>query len=157
MNYPVWYLPAIGGPTLIAIIAVTHVFVSQFAVGGGLYLVLAERKGLREKNPAILDFTKKFAKFFALLTLVYGSLTGVGIWFVIGLVNPSATSLLIHNFVFAWATEWVLFFLEILSITIYFYTFGRMDDRTHQTVGWIYFICGWLSLFIIDGILSFKV
>jgi len=155
MNYPVWYLPAIGGPTLIAIIAVTHVFVSQFAVGGGLYLVLAERKGLREQNPAILDFTRKYTKFFALLTLVYGAVTGVGIWFVIGLVNPDATALLIHNFVFAWATEWVVFFLEILAITIYLYTFGRMEDRTHQAIGWIYFVCGWLSLFIINGIIAF--
>ena len=155
MNYPVWYLPTIGGPTLIALIAVTHVFVSQFAVGGGLYLVLVERKGLREQDQALLDFSKKYAKFFVLLTLVYGSLTGVGIWFVIGLVSPDATSLLIHNFVFAWATEWVVFFLEILSITIYFYTFGRLDGVTHQQIGWVYFFCGWLSLFIINGILTF--
>jgi mono/diheme cytochrome c family protein len=155
MNYPVWYLPGIGGGTLIAIIAVSHVFVSQFAVGGGLYLVLAERKAIRENDPGILEFTRKFTKFFVLLTLVYGSITGVGIWFVISLVNPAATSLLIHNFVFAWASEWVVFLVEIVSITLYFYTFGRMDNRTHQVVGWIYFICGWFSLFIINGIITF--
>ena len=44
MNYPVWYLPSLGGGFLIALIAITHVFISHFAVGGGLYLVLAERK-----------------------------------------------------------------------------------------------------------------
>ncbi len=32
MNYPVWYLPSIGGGTLIALIAVTHVFVSHFTL-----------------------------------------------------------------------------------------------------------------------------
>jgi len=49
MNYPVWYVPAFGGGLLIAMVAIVHVFVSHFAVGGGLYLVLAERKALREK------------------------------------------------------------------------------------------------------------
>lgn len=44
---------------------------------------------------------------FLFLTMVFGSITGVGIWFVISVVNPSATSDLIHNFVFGWATEWV--------------------------------------------------
>ena len=40
MNYPVWDIPASG--LLIAFIAIVHVFVSHFAVGGGLYLVLTE-------------------------------------------------------------------------------------------------------------------
>jgi len=95
MNYPVWYLPETGGGSLIALIAVLHVFVSHFAVGGGLYLIYAEKKGLREQSPAILEFVKKHARFFLLLTMVFGSITGVGIWFIIALVNPAATSLLI--------------------------------------------------------------
>ena len=39
MNYPVWELPASG--LLIAVVSILHVFVSHFAVGGGLFLVLA--------------------------------------------------------------------------------------------------------------------
>jgi mono/diheme cytochrome c family protein len=155
MNYPVWYLPAIGGGALIAIISVVHVFISHFAVGGGLYLVLAERKGLRENNPGILEFTRKHAKFFLLMTMVMGGITGVGIWFIISLVSPAATSILIHNFVFGWATEWVFFVVEIVAIFVYYYCFGRMDSRTHQAVGWIYFISAWLSLFVINGIIGF--
>jgi len=155
MNYPVWYLPDIGGGILIALISIIHVFLSHFAVGGGLYLVLAERKGLRENNQAILDFTKKHAKFFMLVTMVMGGITGVGIWFVISLVNPAATSILIHTFVFGWATEWVFFLVEIVAIFVFFYCFGRMDPRTHQKVGWIYFIAAWLSLFVINGIIGF--
>ena len=155
MNYPVWYLPSIGGGMLIALIAITHVFVSHFAVGGGLYLVLAERKGLREGNRGIVDFTRRHAKFFLLMTMVYGSLTGVGIWFIIGLVNPQATSLMIHTFVFGWATEYVFFLLEIVSLVVYYYTFDRLDPKTHQLVGWIYFISAWLSLVLITGIIDF--
>ena len=92
MNYPVWYIPEVGGGLLIAIIAIVHVFISHFAVGGGLYLVFAERMGLREKNRAILDFTKSHAKFFLLMTLVAGGVTGITIWFIISLVHPAAKS-----------------------------------------------------------------
>lgn len=155
MNYPVWYLPAVGGGSLIALISIVHVFISHFAVGGGLYLVLAERKGLREGNPAILDFTKRHTKFFMLMTMVMGAITGVGIWFIISLANPAATSILIHTFVFGWATEWLFFVVEIVAILVYYYSFGRMDPRSHQIVGWIYFIAGWLSLFMVNGIIGF--
>jgi mono/diheme cytochrome c family protein len=155
VNYPVWYLPGIGGGLLVAIIAIVHVFISHFAVGGGLYLVFAERKGIREKSQEILEFTRSHARFFLLMTVVAGGVTGVAIWFIISLVHPGATSLLIHIFVFGWATEWVFFLVEIIAIFIYFYTFGRMDDRTHQAIGWIYFLAAWFSLFLINGIIDF--
>ena len=155
MNYPVWQLDAAGGGLLIAMMAVFHVYISHFAVGGGLFLVLTEMKGLREKNPAIVDFVRKHTKFFLLLTMVAGSMTGVGIWFTISLLNPAATSELIHIFVFAWGIEWVFFVVEIVSLFIYYYTFGRMDDRNHVRIGWIYFGAAWLSLFVINGIIDF--
>jgi mono/diheme cytochrome c family protein len=154
MNYPVWYLPATGGGTLIALIAILHVFVSHFAVGGGLYLIYAEKKGLKERNQEILEFTKRHARFFLLITMVFGSITGVGIWFIIALVNPAATSLLIHQFVFGWAAEWVFFIVEIAAAFVYYYTFGKMDDATHVRVGWLYFIAAWMSLFLINGIIG---
>ena len=155
MNYPVWYLPGTGGGLLIAIIAIVHVFISHFAVGGGLYLVMTERKALRENNPALLEFTRVHAKFFMLVSLVFGGITGVGIWFIIALVQPAAVSLLIHTFVYGWAAEWVWFLVEIVALMVYYYTFGRMDSRTHQKVGWIYFIAAWMSLFLINGIIGF--
>jgi hypothetical protein len=130
MNYPVWYLSEIGGGLLIALIAIFHVFVSHFAVGGGLYLIYAEKKGLREHSDPILAFTKRHARFFLLLTLVFGSITGVGIWFIIGLVNPAATSLLIHIFVFGWAAEWVFFLVGIIAILVAAYR-----QRLAVTVG----------------------
>ena len=155
MNYPIWYRPDLGGGLMIAIIAIFHVFISHFAVGGGLYLVLAERKGLRENDPGILAFTKAHAKFFLLLTMVAGGMSGVAIWFIISLVQPAATSLLIHVFVFGWAIEWVFFLVEIVALFIYFYTFGRMEARPHLAIGWIYFGAAWLSLFAINGIIDF--
>lgn len=154
MNYPVWFLPEIGGGTLIALIAVFHVFISHFAVGGGLYLVMAEKKAIREFSEPIMEFTKKHARFFLLVTMVFGSISGVGIWFIIALVNPAATSYLIHNFVFGWAAEWVFFLVEIAAAFVYFYMFGRMDSDTHLKVGYLYFFAAWMSLFLINGIIG---
>ncbi|MDP2104817.1 MAG: hypothetical protein Q8J76_02390, partial [Desulfobulbaceae bacterium] len=123
MNYPVWQLDFAGGGLLIALIATIHVFIAQFAVGGGLFLVLTEIKGRRENNRQILEYVQRHARFFLVLTMVLGSLTGIGIWFTISLLSPAATSTLIHNFVFAWAIEWLFFLVEIISIFIYTYTF----------------------------------
>ena len=155
MNYPVWELTTFGGGFLIALIAIVHVLVSHFAVGGGLYLVLLEKKAYREENPQLLDYVKKHSKFFLLLTMVFGGLTGVGIWWTIALLNPGATSSLIHIFVFGWAAEWVFFVGEIVALFIYFYSFGKVDRQTHLRFGWIYFICAWMSLFLINGIIDF--
>jgi len=155
MNYPVWYLPQVGGGLLIAIIAVLHVVISHLAVGGGLFLVLTERKAVLTKNSALLEYVRKHTWFFLLLTMVFGGMSGVGIWFIIALVNPAATSSLIHTFVFGWAIEWVFFIGEIVALLIYHYRFGKMDDKSHMKLGWLYFIFAWLSLFIINGILGF--
>ncbi len=155
MNYPIWQLDFFGGGLLIAVIAVFHVYISHFAVGGGLFLVLTEIKGYRENDPAILAYVRKHTKFFLLLTMVAGGLSGVGIWFTIALLNPAATSMLIHTFVFAWAIEWVFFLIEIIALFIYHYSFGRMERKKHLLIGWIYFGAAWLSLFIINGIIDF--
>ena len=155
MNFPVWFLPETGGGLLIAIMAITHVFVSHFAVGGGLYLVVTEHKARRENDYQLLEFVKKHAKFFMLVSMVYGGVTGVGIWFTIGLIQPDATSKLIHTFVFGWAAEWVWFLVEIIALLIYYYKFDSMDERNHLKVGWIYFAAAWLSLFLINGIIGF--
>lgn len=155
MNYPVWYIPLVGGPLLIAFVAIIHVVVSHFAVGGGLWLVLTEKKGYREKKKYIIEYVKKHTLFFMLITMVYGAITGVGIWFTIALIHPGATSALIHSFVFGWAMEWVLFVVEIVAAFLYFYTFEKISKKTHLMIGWIYFIAAWGSLLIINSILSF--
>ena len=155
MNYPVWQLEFLGGGFLIALIAIIHVYIAQFAIGGGLFLVLTEHMAHRRNDPNILDYVRKHTRFFMLLTLVAGALTGVGIWFTISLLNPSATSVLIHTFVFAWGTEWTFFVIEIVSIFIYYYTFTTLSKRNHLIIGWIYFGAAWMSLFVINGIIDF--
>jgi cytochrome c5 len=155
MNYPVWPLDFAGGGLLIAIIAIIHVYIAHFAVGGGLFLVMTELKARREKSLPLLEYLRRHTQLFLLLTLVLGGTTGVGIWFTISVLNPAATSTLIHLFVFAWAIEWLFFGGEIVAIFIYYYAFDRLTPRQHLLIGWLYFGFAWLSLFVINGIVAF--
>ena len=159
MNYPFWEVPWLGSSSVIAIIAIFHVMISQFAVGGGLFLPIAERKALREgrsgEKSAWLEQLKRHSRFFLLITGVFGTVSGVGIWFAIGLTQPEATSTLIHNFVFGWAIEWVFFLVELTCIAVYYYTWDRIPEKLHLTVGWVYAVSSICTLVIINGILTF--
>ena len=145
MIYPFWDVTT-GYGILMATIAIIHVFISHFAIGGGLYLVVTEQMARRHNDEPLLAFLQKLTKFFVLVTIVAGVLTGVGIWFIIGLLNPLATEALIHNYVWGWATEWTFFIGEIAAALIYYYGWNKMAAQAHLIIGWIYFIVAWLSL-----------
>jgi mono/diheme cytochrome c family protein len=153
MEYPFWDLP-FGYGILIASVAILHVFVSHFAIGGGLYLVVNERSARKAGDSERLSFLQRLSKLFALVTLVAGTLTGVGIWFCIGLLSPAAVAVLIHNFVWMWATEWTLFVVEIAAAILYYDGWKHMTAAAHMKIGWIYFWAAWLSLFVINGIIT---
>jgi cytochrome bd ubiquinol oxidase subunit I len=155
MNYPFWDVPHIGSGWVIGLIAIFHVMISHFAVGGGLYLPLTEHKALREGRKDWLEILRKHAKFFLVLTGVFGAVSGVGIWFAIGLTHPEGTSALIHNFVFGWAMEWVFFMLELTTAAVYYYTWGRIPNQLHLKIGYFYAFTSFFTLFIINGILTF--
>ena len=159
MNYPFWEIPYLGSGWVIGIIAIFHVMISQFAVGGGLYLPMAERKTMRIADPELraawLKQLASHSKFFLILTAVFGTVSGVGIWFAIGLTHPEATSTLIHNFVFGWAMEWVFFLVELTTVAVYYYTWKRIDPKLHLKVGWVYAGASAFTLIIINGILAF--
>ena len=63
MNYPIWDVPLLGGGLLIAGVAIVHVFISHFAIGGGLFLVLTELKGHREGDPRIIEYVRFHSRF----------------------------------------------------------------------------------------------
>src|ERR1035437_9882987 len=159
MNYPFWDIPTLGSGWVIGIIAIFHVMISQFAVGGGIYLPMAERKAMRMPEGQLrtdwLNQLARYSKFFLILTAVFGTVSGVGIWFAIGLTHPEGTSTLIHNFVFGWAMEWVFFMVELTTIAVYYYTWDRIDPKLHLAVGWVYAVASVFTLIIINGILTF--
>jgi hypothetical protein len=109
----------------------------------------------RANHFAYREYLRTHAWFFILLTVAYGAITGFGIWWTIGLASPLATEFLIRTFVFGWAMEYVFFIIEIVSAFVFFYFWGRLPQRTHIAVGWIYAISAWMSLVLITGITSF--
>ncbi len=155
MDYPLFSVPYVGGGWLIGAVAILHVIIAHFAVGGGLLLVVTEQVAARRGDAAWLAFVRRQSLVLVLLATVLGALTGVGIWFTIGLVHPAATAALIHNFVWGWAIEWVFFIVEMAAALLYVATWDRVSRRFHLAVGWIYFAAAYVSLVIINGIVTF--
>ena len=156
MNYPVWNVSFLGSGLVVAIIAIIHVLISHIAVGGGIFIAVAEWwAGRQADGERVRAFLHGFVKYFLIYTTVFGAMTGVGIWFAIGLANPEGTSLLIHQFVFAWATEWVTFIGELTVLYLYFYGWEVNSRRMQLLLAVLYAVIAWLSLFVINGILSF--
>jgi cytochrome d ubiquinol oxidase subunit I len=155
MDYPVWDL-TIGGGMLMAIVAVSHVIVAHFAVGGGLVIAVTETLSIRKKDPAMRDLAKNSSLMLILVSTVFGAISGVGIWVVAGLISPGAISALIHNYLWGWAIEWVFFIVEIVAALIYWATWGKISKAAHAMIGWIYFIAAYMSLVIINGIITFQ-
>ncbi len=155
MDYPVWLDATLSGGVVIGAVSILHVIIAHFAIGAGFVIVAAEARGRGRGQEVFVRFAEKHSYLLLLLSVVLGALTGVGIWFTIGLVSPVATSALIHNFVWGWAIEWVFFIVEIAAALIYYNTWGRLSGRTHVMVGWVYFIAAWFSLVVINGIVAF--
>ncbi len=156
MEYPVWDVPFLGSGLVVAIIAIIHILISHLAIGGGAFLFVAELWSNRQPaGERIREYLHKYATYFLVYTTVFGAVTGVGIWFAIQLANAEATSLLIHQFVFAWAIEWVMFLGELTVLYLYYYGW-RTNSRAMQTfLAGAYFVIAWGSLFVINGILAF--
>ena len=155
MEFPVWYVPYITAPMLIPLVAVPHVIVAQFAVGVGIVLADLVRRARRDRNDELLGYLHGLARFSILVTVVFGAVTGVGIWWTIGLTSPETTSALIHIFVFGWGAEWCAFLVEIAAAFAFYYLWDRVTPREHVILGWIYGGAAWVSLVLITGITSF--
>ena len=153
--YPVFEVPLVGGPILMAMIATFHILPSHVATGAFWITYFIERKALRENRPELLEFLKKLSLSILIFCFVTGSLTGVGIWFAATVISPRAISGLIHTYVWGWATEWVFFIVEIVAIYVYYYTFDKISPKVHLRIGLIYAVAAWLSMVIITGILGF--
>jgi hypothetical protein len=153
--YPVWEVPHLSAGILLAMIATFHILPSHLSVGAMWINVFVETKAYRENRPELLEFIKKYTLLLLVFAYVFGSLSGVGIWYAATVANPRGISGLIHNYVWGWASEWVFFIVEVTGIFIYYYTLNKVDRRTHLKIGWIFTVSSWITMVIITGILSF--
>jgi len=154
VNYPVWEIGP-GTGLAVALVATVHSFVAHFAVGGGLFLTVTELRARRAGDRPMLGWLEAHSRFFTLLSLVLGSLSGVLLWVVVGVVQPVATSALSRLFLWTWAVTWVLFAVSAAAALFYESTWDRVGPRTHLAFGALYTAASLGALALVNGILSF--
>lgn len=159
LDFPAFHLDFFGNRLLIAVIAVTHVWVNHsLAVGAAPLITLLEWWGWRTGEPAWDRLAYRLLFICFVITTSLGAMTGVGIWLASSLVNPNAIGSLIRVFFFAWFTEWIIFCTEVLLIVAYFLTWKRWTPRRkglHIALGASLAIFSWLTMAIIVAILGF--
>lgn len=159
MDFPVFHLDLLNNRMLIATIAVLHVLINHaMAVGGIPLVVWLEARGVREGDPAWDRLAYRILTFFFVITTTVGALTGVGIWFSAGLVNPYAIGSLIRVFFWTWFAEWLVFVTEVVLILLYYLTWtkwtGSRKER-HVKLGQRLSFASWVTMALIVSILSF--
>ncbi|WP_018954305.1 c-type cytochrome [Thioalkalivibrio sulfidiphilus] len=153
--YPTWYEPTIGSGWVVGLIATIHVLFSHTSVGAAIFFAFLATIAYRRNKPELLIFIKRYGLFLLVFAYVAGSITGVGIWYSTTVASPRGISALIHSFVWKWATEWVFFVIEVVGVYMVVYLVGKVDQRTHLRITWIFALASYATMLIIIGILSF--
>lgn len=141
---------AIGG------LGIFHVFLAQFAIGGGFLMCYLQARVIRRPDGMAREFLDSYFKFLVLVSFVLGALTGVAMWFTSIQVSPRTIGLMVDSFHWVWAIEWTFFSMEVVS-GYAFYRYGKyLTDRARLTLLVLYTAAAWFSLFWINGILSWQ-
>lgn len=141
---------AIGG------MGIFHVFLAQFAIGGGLLMTWFQWRAMRHGDQLLRRFIDGMFRVLVLVSFVMGALTGVAMWFTTIQVSARTIGVMVDVFHWFWAIEWTFFCLEITSGYM-FYRYGpRLGDGARLTLLLLYSLAAWMSLFWINGILSWQ-
>ncbi len=141
---------AIGG------LGIFHVFLAQFAIGGGFLMCYLQWLDMTKRSQVAGAFLTSYFKFLVLVSFVLGAITGVAMWFTSIQVSPRTIGLMVGSFHWVWATEWTFFSLEVVS-GYAFYRYGKyLDANSRLTLLVLYTVAAWFSLFWINGILSWQ-
>lgn len=137
-------------------VAIVHVFLAQFAVGGGMLLCYFQWLAMTGRNPHARTFVDGYFKVLVLVSFVLGALTGVGIWFTAIQISAPTIGAMVVNFHWLWAAEWTFFCLEIISGYMFYRYHQQLSDRAAMGLLITYAVAAWASLCIINGILSWQ-
>lgn len=149
------YGPLMPG-LVMAGVAILHVFLAQFAVGGGFLLCYFQWLAMTGRNEHARRFVEGFFKVLLMISFVMGALTGVGIWFTSIQISAATIGEMVFNFHWIWATEWSFFCLEIVAGYCFYRYHRRLSDHASLTLLVLYTFAAWMSLFWINGILSWQ-
>ena len=137
-------------------LGIFHVFLAQFAIGGGFLMCYFQRLSNRGESSSADAFLLSYFKFLILVSFVLGALTGVGMWFTSIQISPRTIGLMVEEFHWIWAIEWTFFALEVVAGYSYYRYQETLDDRTKLRLLMLYTVAAWMSLFWINGILSWQ-
>ena len=137
-------------------VGILHVFLAQFAIGGGMLLLYFEYLAQRGKERDARTFVDGYFQYLVLISFVLGALTGVAIWFTTIQVGARTIGLMVDQFHWLWATEWVMFSVEVAAGYAFVRVGRRLDDRARIRLLALYAAASWASLFWINGILSWQ-
>ncbi len=154
--YPVnEFGPAMKG-MVIGVLGIFHVFLAQFAIGGGMLLCYFQWLAQTGREPNARKFLDGYFKVLVLVSFVLGALTGVAMWFTTIQVSARTIGLMVDEFHWIWGIEWTFFSLEITAGYV-FYRYGdRLPDKIRLRLLIAYAVAAWMSLFWINGILAWQ-
>jgi cytochrome bd ubiquinol oxidase subunit I len=156
--YPLHDFGPIMKGLVIGSLGILHVFLAQFAIGGGMLMCYFQWLAQSGRDPHGLarDLLNSYFKFLVLLSFVLGAVTGVGLWFTTIQISPRTIGVMVDEFHWLWATEWTFFCLEVAA-GYTFYRYGaQLPDPIRMRLLVLYSLAAWMSLFWINGILSWQ-
>ncbi len=160
MNGPTAYPIQDFGPVMKGMViggmGIVHVFLAQFAIGGGVLMSYFEWRSGRHQDADARLFLDGFFKVLVLASFVLGAMTGVGMWLTSIQISPQTIGQMVATFHWVWAIEWTFFCVEVCCGYV-FYRYGAKLghlDRLRLLV--LYSLASYGSLFWINGILSWQ-
>lgn len=141
---------AIGG------LGIFHVFTAHFAIGGGALLCYFQWLAMTGRSRPARAFMDGYFRYLVLISFVAGALTGVGMWLTSIQVSPVTIGLMVDEFHWLWAVEWTFFCLEVVAGYAAFRYGSKLTDGARLLLLGLYTLAAWMSLFWINGILSFQ-
>lgn len=146
--------PAMRG-MVIGAVGILHVFLAQFAIGGGFLMTYFQWLAGRGV-PDARRFLDSFFKYLVLVSFVTGALTGVAMWLTTIQVGPRTIGLMVDEFHWIWAIEWCCFAVEIVAGYLFLRYGERLPDGVRLRLLATYALASFGSLFWINGILSWQ-
>lgn len=154
--YPVNDFGPIIKGLVIGGLGIFHVFLAQFAIGGGMLMCYFQWLAQSGRSPSARRLLDGYFRVLVLISFVLGALTGVAMWFTTIQISPRTIGVMVDEFHWVWATEWTFFCLEVVAGYAFYRCGARLDDRARMTLLVLYTIAAWFSLFWINGILSWQ-
>lgn len=156
LYYPVNDFGPLMKGLVIGGLAITHVFLAMFAIGGGMLMCYFQWLSQNGRCRNTRRFIDDYFRVLVLISFVVGAVTGVALWFTSIQVSAPTIGMMVDEFHWIWAIEWTFFSLEITAGYCFYRYASNLNDRTRLTLLGIYSLASWFSLFWVNGILTWQ-